>query len=262
MNDTHVTIVGNALHEPEWRKTSSGVMVTTFKIASTSRRIDRASGQWVDGNSLRVRVNCWRTLASNVKNSVTRGDPLIVTGRLFTRDWMDDKGNKRTLFELDARAVGHDLSRGRVVFERDKAKSSTSEIEDAESEQRVGGELTEPVPDDEAPTQFNNTPFDAVFSRPMDPPPINPADEDDQDPVAVLRETGFTADPVDPVPADPGGPGAAPDELSPVAATGTEFANPHESTAFESAPSGEPAEPVEEPSSGRRRGLRRSKIPA
>lgn len=88
MYDTYVTIVGNALHEPQWRKTANaGVMVATFKIASTARRFDRASGQWLDGNSLRVRVNCWRALATNVKESVTRGDPLIVTGRLFTREW-------------------------------------------------------------------------------------------------------------------------------------------------------------------------------
>lgn len=90
MYDTFVTIVGNVLHDPVWRRTTnSGVLVTTFKIASTSRRLNRETGQWVDGNSLRVRVNCWRGLASNVKNSVTRGDPLIVTGRLFTRDWED-----------------------------------------------------------------------------------------------------------------------------------------------------------------------------
>ena len=42
MYDTYVTVVGNVLHEPEWRRTAtSGVLVTTFKIASTSRRLNR-----------------------------------------------------------------------------------------------------------------------------------------------------------------------------------------------------------------------------
>lgn len=88
MYDTYVTIVGNVLNPPEWRRTTNTkAMVTTFKISSTARRLDREAGKWIDGNSLRVRVSCWRTLASNVYESVTVGDPLIVTGRLYTRDW-------------------------------------------------------------------------------------------------------------------------------------------------------------------------------
>lgn len=173
MFDTYVTVVGNVLHEPEQRQTSNtGAVVTTFKIASTARRMDRQSGKWIDGNSLRVRVNCWRALGSNVKQSVNVGDPLVAYGRLFTRDWEDEHGNRRLAYELEAMAIGHDLSRGRAVFERVKQRSTTSAIEDAESEQRVGGELTEPVPDSDG-DQFDDTPFEAVFDRPaaFDPEP-------------------------------------------------------------------------------------------
>lgn len=163
MNDTHVTVIGNALHHPETRRTANtGAVVTTFKIASTARRY--AGGQWMDGNSLRVRVSCWRALADNVRDSVTRGDPLIVHGRLFTRDWSDEQGNKRTAYELVATAVGHDLSRGRAVFERVRAATSTSTIEDSETEQRIGGELTEPVSEEEA-TPFNDMPFEAALEE-------------------------------------------------------------------------------------------------
>ena len=226
MYDTYVTVVGNVLHEPEWRRTAtSGVLVTTFKIASTSRRLNRETGQWIDGNSLRVRVNCWRGLASNVKNSVTRGDPLIVTGRLFTRDWEDENGVKRTLYELDAAAVGHDLSRGRAVFERVKGNTSTSAIEDEQSEQRVGGEPTELVPEDEAPAQFDDTSFAAVFDRPVPAPPLPPA--------------GSAG--ADPDPGDGDGDG---------------------DTGGDEPGDSELGDPSEEAASGRRRGLRRSRVPA
>ena len=161
MYDTHVTIVGNALHDPEWRRTANGASVTTFKIASTSRRLDRASGKWMDGNSLRVRVVCWRNLAVNVARSVTRGDPLIVTGRLYTRDWQDGDV-VRTQYELEALAVGHDLSRGRALFERIRPRTATSEVEDDASAQRVGGEVTEPIPPQEAPAQFDDTPYEVL----------------------------------------------------------------------------------------------------
>ncbi|GAB3943952.1 hypothetical protein GCM10027614_33360 [Micromonospora vulcania] len=52
MFDTYVTIVGNVLTTPEWRRTSqSSTLVANFKVASTARRLDRDSGRWVDGNS-------------------------------------------------------------------------------------------------------------------------------------------------------------------------------------------------------------------
>ncbi|SCE95740.1 single-stranded DNA-binding protein [Micromonospora tulbaghiae] len=167
MFDTYVTIVGNVLTAPEWRRTTqSGTLVANFKVASTARRLDRDSGRWVDGNSLRVRVNCWRRLAEGVAASVAVGDPVIVAGRLYTRDWTDEAGTHRTLYELEAVAVGHDLSRGRARFLRNQPRAATSTVEDAEAEQRVHGEATEPVPDAQAPATFDDRPFDDDFPPP------------------------------------------------------------------------------------------------
>ncbi|MCZ7427734.1 single-stranded DNA-binding protein [Micromonospora sp. WMMA1949] len=167
MFDTYVTIVGNVLTAPEWRRTTqSGTLVANFKVASTARRLDRDSGRWVDGNSLRVRVNCWRRLAEGVAASVAVGDPVIVAGRLYTRDWTDEAGTHRTLYELEAVAVGHDLSRGRARFLRNQPRAATSTVEDAAAEQRVHGEATEPVPDAQAPATFDDRPFDDDFPPP------------------------------------------------------------------------------------------------
>ncbi|MEU4334785.1 single-stranded DNA-binding protein [Micromonospora lupini] len=167
MFDTYVTIVGNILTAPEWRRTTqSNTLVANFKVASTARRLDRDSGRWVDGNSLRVRVNCWRKLAEGVAASVMVGDPVVVCGRLYTRDWTDDAGNHRTLYELEAVAVGHDLSRGRARFLRNRPTTTTSIVEDAATESRVHGEPTEPVPDDQAPVLLDDRPLDDDFELP------------------------------------------------------------------------------------------------
>jgi single-strand DNA-binding protein len=126
-----ITIVGNALNTPEWRRLeSSKTLVAKFKVAATSRRYDREHGRWVDGASLRVRVNCWRRLAENVSASVLSGDPLIVTGRMYTRDWIGDDGQRRVSYELDAVAVGHDLSRGQSRFTRQRRASSTTVVDE------------------------------------------------------------------------------------------------------------------------------------
>ena len=82
MFDTTITLVGNVLATPEWRRIpSSGALVANFKVASTARRYDKEAGQWIDGNSLRIRVVAWRRLAEGVASSVTVGDPVMVQGR-------------------------------------------------------------------------------------------------------------------------------------------------------------------------------------
>ncbi|MBT8225935.1 MAG: single-stranded DNA-binding protein [Dactylosporangium sp.] len=158
MNDTVVTIVGNALNTPEWRRLEhSQVLVAKFKVASTSRRFDKEHGRWVDGSSLRVRVNCWRHLAENVAASVLSGDPVIVTGRMYTRDWIGEGGQRRVSFELDAVAVGHDLSRGRSQFVRNQRALGTTAVEDDQAERRVRGEATDRVGERHRPGRRSGT---------------------------------------------------------------------------------------------------------
>jgi single-strand DNA-binding protein len=148
MFDTTVTIVGNVLNMPEWRRLEkSGTLVANFKIASTARRFDRGSGRWIDGDSLRVRVTCWRRLAEGVTASVKVGDPVIVHGRLYTRDWTTEDGQRRVMYELDAVSVGHDLARGIGIFKRVRPELNTSVVEDADTDSRVGGENSESVPE-------------------------------------------------------------------------------------------------------------------
>jgi len=151
--DTSIVIVGNVLTAPEWRKTNnSGHVVANFRVASTSRRFDRETGRWVDGNSLRVRVVCWRKLAEGIAASLSVGDPVVVTGRLYTRDWTDNDNNARTSYELEAVAVGHDLARGRGRFARNRP-TPTSEIE---AEGQIRGEAAELVPEDEVPADYGD----------------------------------------------------------------------------------------------------------
>jgi len=62
------------------------------------------------GDRLFVTVTCWRKLANGVAASLSKGDPVVVTGRLFTRGY-EVEGQKRSVTEVDAIAVGPDLSR-------------------------------------------------------------------------------------------------------------------------------------------------------
>jgi single-strand DNA-binding protein len=115
VNDTHITIVGNAVDEPRLRTTSAGVPVASFRIASTSRKFDREQAKWMDSERLFATVTCWRALARNVAASVKKGQPIVATGRLYSREYTKDEAT-RISYELDAEAVGHDLSRGTSEF--------------------------------------------------------------------------------------------------------------------------------------------------
>ncbi|MGH3319608.1 MAG: single-stranded DNA-binding protein [Streptosporangiaceae bacterium] len=112
MNDALITVVGNVASEPRHAVTRSGVHVTNLRVASTARRFDRAQGQWCDASTLYITVSCWRQLAQNVAASVHKGDPLVVAGRLRTRSYTDRDAQRRVYTEIEASAVGHDLTRG------------------------------------------------------------------------------------------------------------------------------------------------------
>ena len=184
MFDTAITMCGNVLTAPEWRWTSNtGTYVMTFRFASTSRRFDRNTNQWVDGDSLRVRVACWRTLGQNASESIQLGDPLVIYGRLYSRDWVDSDEHKRTSYELDAISLGHDISRGVSHFARRKPVGATDSIDDAESAAAIGGESSELV---EAPVRPAGTPSASELvgefdSNRFETRPFMPEDDDEVD---------------------------------------------------------------------------------
>lgn len=117
MNDTWLTIVGNVVDEPRTRETKNGYKVTNFRVASTSRRYDREQDKYLDSETLYVNVTCWRGQAMNVAESVRKGQPVVVYGRYYSRDYTKNE-QVRTSYELEAAALGHDLSRGVSAFTR------------------------------------------------------------------------------------------------------------------------------------------------
>src|SRR6202042_2591212 len=107
--DTQITIAGNLVDDPELRFTPAGQPVARFRIASTPRFRDNASGEWRDGDSLFLTCNVWRQAAENVAESLQRGMRGIVTGRLKQRNYETKEGEKRTVYEVEVDDVGPSL---------------------------------------------------------------------------------------------------------------------------------------------------------
>ncbi len=117
MNDTMITIVGNVVDTPRRRQTKNGFEVTNFRVASTSRRFDREQEKFVDNSTLYVNVTCWRQMGVNVDESIRKGQPVLVYGRYYMREYKVEE-QLRSSYELEAVAVGHDLARGTSQFTR------------------------------------------------------------------------------------------------------------------------------------------------
>jgi single-strand DNA-binding protein len=109
IGDTPITVVGNLVADPELRFISTGQPVASFRIASTPRTRDAASGEWKDGDSLFLTCNVWRQAAENVAESLQRGMRVIVTGRLKQRNYETKEGEKRTVYEVEVDDVGPSL---------------------------------------------------------------------------------------------------------------------------------------------------------
>ena len=107
--DTTITVVGNLTDDPELRFTPSGAAVAKFRVASTPRFMDKASGEWKDGEPLFLPCNIWRDAAEHVAESLQRGARVIVTGRLRQRSYETREGEKRTVIELEVDEIGPSL---------------------------------------------------------------------------------------------------------------------------------------------------------
>ena len=84
--DTYLTVTGNLTADPEPRNTANGVGLGAFRVASNTRRFDKAAGEYKDGDPLYINVTCWRTMSVNVAASLRKGDSVIVTNFKGGRD--------------------------------------------------------------------------------------------------------------------------------------------------------------------------------
>ncbi|MDD7969446.1 single-stranded DNA-binding protein [Actinomycetospora lemnae] len=111
MNETMVTVTGNVAGDVIARRVGPNQEheLVTFRVASSERRWDKASETWIDGDRFTASVNCWRRLADGAR-CLTKGDPVIVTGRLSVREY-EAEGVRRYMTEISAVAVGPDLAR-------------------------------------------------------------------------------------------------------------------------------------------------------
>ena len=132
MSDTYVTLHGWVGSDVTYRD-PQGISVANFRVASTPRL--KKEGKWGAGETTWYSVTVWRHLAENIRDSVRKGDAVVVHGRLRTDTWKREDGELNSSLQIEASLVGHDLTRGTSLFTRTPRPEQRSESEvDAEAE--------------------------------------------------------------------------------------------------------------------------------
>ncbi len=150
-----ITVTGIVATTPRHLVTSEGLPITSFRLASTQRRFDRTKSQWVDADTNWYTITGFRQLAINTIGSVNKGDRVVVTGRLRIRDWENGERTGTTI-EIDADALGHDLSWGTSSFSRSVVTTAAGPA-DGEAA-TIAEEFPEPI----APTDTEKSAEDAL----------------------------------------------------------------------------------------------------
>lgn len=132
-----ITITGIVATAPRHIITADGLPITSFRLASTQRRFDTSAEKWIDGETNWYTLTAFRQLATHTAESVYKGDGILVVGKLRIREWENDE-RTGTNIEVEAEAIGHDLTWGTGVFTRTVGAAIPTESEEAAEPTAVG----------------------------------------------------------------------------------------------------------------------------
>jgi len=113
-----LTITGNLTTDPELRNLPSGTAVCKVRIAHNDRRKNSA-GEWTDVPGF-YDVTIWSGMGEYAARELSKGDKVVIAGRLQWREWEVD-GGKRQAVDIVANSV--------VPVPRNGAATTADEIE-------------------------------------------------------------------------------------------------------------------------------------
>ena len=141
--DNSVTVVGNVTRDPELRFTPAGAAVATFGLA-WNRKSTNARGEAEEQVSF-FDVKCWRQLAENVAESLSKGTRVVVYGRLEQRSWETADGERRSKVEIIADDVAPSLKWATAELTRNDFKGDAGS---SGGPNRGGGGAARSVPNE------------------------------------------------------------------------------------------------------------------
>ncbi len=140
-----VILIGRLTRDPELRYTGSNTPVATFSLAVNRPFTNQSGEREADF------INCvvWRKLAETVKNYLSQGSQVAVEGRIQTRNYDDQNGQKRYVTEVIVENIDFVGSR------RDNAQGQASQSAPAMPSANFNNQ---PTSTEATPYDFSATP--------------------------------------------------------------------------------------------------------
>ena len=88
----------------------------------------------------------WRGQAEHLADSLSKGDRVMVTGRLRQRSWETPEGERRSVAEIEADEVGASLKFATAKVERATERSQGDRTQGRERQAERGGDLNDAPP--------------------------------------------------------------------------------------------------------------------
>jgi len=128
-----ITVSGLVATDVKRHETADNLTMATFRLAANTRRFDATKNTWTTTSTNWFTIVSCRQLAKNVLDSVSKGDRVVIQGRLKIRDW-DNGERSGTSIEIDADHIGLDLNFGVSSFDRVVLKPEEDDVEELEDE--------------------------------------------------------------------------------------------------------------------------------
>ncbi len=104
----NITVLGNITRDLELRFTPSGTAVANFGLAVNRNVQNKNSGEWETQVDF-FNVTAWYKLAENCAESLSKGDRVLVSGRLSQDSWESKDGQKRSTVKIIANVIAPSL---------------------------------------------------------------------------------------------------------------------------------------------------------
>lgn len=101
--------VARLVADPEVRFTPNGRSVANFRVATDDGYRDRSTGDWVKKDSSFWTCQAWGDMGENVVERLKQGDLVIISGKVYQRQYETTEGEKRTVTEIEISDIGPSL---------------------------------------------------------------------------------------------------------------------------------------------------------
>ncbi len=141
-----ISLIGRVGTEPEMKFGQQGNAVLKFRVVTSGRR--QVEGKWEDVDTSWWSITAFKQLAENLAESLKKGDPVIVVGKIKQRTYETPAGEKHSIVEVMAEAVGPDL---RWVTASVKKAERVGKQQFADAKARIEDDPWNTPTDDKAP---------------------------------------------------------------------------------------------------------------